>query len=191
MSAGLQNTERAALDAYWTPDACAEACVAWLGRQGLLGRTAIEPSVGGGAWARALRRVEPKTAVTGVDLDPDAPGLPDCDAGRLVGDYLTTELPRADLVIGNRPYSLPLQEWVSESLREAPVVAYLERSTVLGSSGRAAWWEAHRPAYVVTLVQRVLWEGPGARRSPDTVDSCLIVWVRGEEDTRHRWLSWR
>lgn len=184
--------ERAPLDAYWTPDACALACVravdAHLGRA-IGSRGVLEPSVGGGAWVRAVREVWPASVVHAVDVDPNAPGLELADRTK-VGDFLTLDLKPRDVVIGNPPYSGHFLGWLDRSLELAPVVAYVLRSTALGSKLRAGWWAAHPPAVIWTLSPRPRWEGPGARPESDTCDSVLVLWDREDTDTRHRWLPW-
>jgi hypothetical protein len=193
---GLQDGERAPLDAYWTPAACALACVravdAHLGRA-IGGRGVLEPSVGGGAWVRAVREVWPASVVHAVDLDPEAPGLDLADHSR-TGDFLSLDFKPRDVVLGNPPYCGDLVGWLDRSLEIAPVVAYLLRATVLGSSGRAGWWQAHPPAAIWTLSPRPKWQGPGERvgrlGQTDTSDSVLVLWDREDTDTRHRWLPW-
>lgn len=191
----LEMGERDPLDAYWTPFACALACC-----QAIVDAEldclppitpvhVLEPAVGGGSWVRAVRQVWPEAITHAVDLDPESPGLRMADRQR-VGDFLELRLDRRDMVIGNPPYGGDITRWLDRSLELAPVVAYLLRSTVLGSSDRAPWWLAHPPAVVWTLSPRPRWQGPGRRPESDTCDSVLVLWVEGQTDTRHRWLPW-
>jgi hypothetical protein len=210
----LRNGERAPLDASYTPQAVADACVRWLAEHALdvdelrrdRGLTAVEPSVGGGAWVRAVRDRLPAWAIDRVDVDLDAPGLTLDLADRedaVLGDWLEP-LPTVggerghglrrhtwSLLVGNRPYADDVVPWVETSRRRARVVALLERSTILGGGKRWSWWQsaAARPAYVVN-VGRVRWEGPGARDTGDFVDSYLVVWIAGHNGpTVYDWID--
>src|SRR5690606_28209626 len=108
-----------------------------------------------------------------------------------VGDFLQADLLGCDVVLGNPPYSAELPAWVDASRAVAPVVAYLLRETVTGSLERLPWWQDRPPAWIVKVLPRPRWEGPGARASTDTCDTVLVVWVHGEHDTRYRWLDVR
>lgn len=193
----VEGGERETLDAYWTPRAAAVACLeAIVDAGGPVGwlppidpRRVLEPAVGGGSWVLAAREVWPRAQVAALDLDPTAPGLDLADES-WVADFLSTDTPRVDAIVGNPPYAGDIVAWFDRSLELAPVVAYLLRSTVLGSLERSTWWAAHRPAGVWTLAPRPRWQGPGGRQESDTCDSVLVVWVAGLDDTRHRWLRW-
>lgn len=184
--------ERAENDAYWTPLACARACVGVLEQTVLDHKAVLEPAVGGGAWARALRTSGVQCDIHVIDIDPAAPGLtgPYHDYAH-VADFMAEVFRGVDVILGNPPYSGDLLAWLDRSLQIAPVVGYLLRSTVLGSRERVAWWQQHPPAYVYTLVPRPKWEGPGARETTDTTDSVFVLWLRGHTDTRLRWLEWQ
>jgi hypothetical protein len=69
-------------------------------------RRVVEPSVGGGAFARAARATWPHVIVHGVDVDPDAAGVRWCDS-HVTGSWLDEPLPGRpyDLVLGNPPFS--------------------------------------------------------------------------------------
>lgn len=186
---------REALDAYWTPDDCALACVRalstlWIGRKAP--RRILEPSVGGGSWVRAIRAVwggVPHLSV--ADLDPDVPGLLEDVDEAIRDDFLSLEIEGIDLIVGNPPYQV-LLPWLDRSLRIAPRVAYLLRSTALGSAARLQWWQEHTPRGVWILSPRPRWEGPGGRPESDTCDSVLVVWDRDHlGPPTLAWLGWR
>lgn len=200
----IEGGERDRLDAYWTPRACAVACCQAIVDAeldflpALQLRRVLEPAVGGGSFARAAQEVF-GARVHRLDIDPLAPGLHllrKLDEAALVGDFMnpgalwTEMVGPLDAVIGNRPYAGGAVAWLERSLSLAPVVAYLERSTILGSRDRAPWWLAHPPACVWTLSPRPRWQGPGGRDESDMCDSVLVLWVEGQTDTRHRWLPW-
>ena len=195
---GVENG-REVYDAYWTPSKAAEACTRALAdlwtELGIARPDAIlEPSVGGGAWVRAFRKVwgtQPK--VYGADLDPHAPGLADhrLDQAWPGQDYLTwTDRPSVSLTAGNPPYS-DIQPWLDEPLTHSSWVAWLLRGTALGSKKRRDWYKAHPPRCVWVLSPRCKWEGPGARDETDTVDPYFIAWEAGYQGpTELRWLGW-
>ncbi len=198
----LPNDQRAALDGYWTPDACALACTrAVASVLPRAPRTILEPAAGGGAWVRAAREVwGPVPWIEAWDLDGKAPALTE-DVGASEAhryDYLGTAAHRFDLVLGNPPYARDaFQAWLDKPLTHAGAVAWLLRSTALGSAKRAAWWGAHAPSHVWVLSTRPRWGGPGARPSSDSVDSVLVLWqpslARGGARvvTRLGWIDWR
>lgn len=69
---------------------------------------AVDPALGGGAFARAIRRRWPNARIIGVDIDPEAEGFADVDE-RIVGDWLqvapSRSWPRVQLVATNPPYN--------------------------------------------------------------------------------------
>ncbi len=186
-----QKGERVALDAYWTPPevalACCRAIDSVLMWPPLL---VLEPCVGGGAWVDAAHIVWPGSVVNGMDIDPTSPGLEKVRA-RNTGDFLTSTWPKQvyyNIVIGNPPCEGAV-EWVEKSLTLAPAVAFLLRSTFLGSAKRHAWWKANPPACIWTLDSRPRWQGGNTHKSGDSCDTDLVLWIRGQTDTRHRWLE--
>jgi hypothetical protein len=95
------------LERHYTPPDLAEACCGWLAEITALGEgpRVVEPSCGGGAFARAIRKTWPLAHLTGIDIDDQAAGLRHCDAA-LIGDWLDLGVgARADAVIGNPPFS--------------------------------------------------------------------------------------
>jgi hypothetical protein len=92
------------LDRRYTPQSLADAIV---DRLNITPRRVLEPSVGGGAFVRAVSRRWPTIRIDGVDLDPHAPGLMMCDRV-YCGDFLAWEGSH-DLIIGNPPFSEALE----------------------------------------------------------------------------------
>ena len=182
MSRALAPSERRPLDAYYTPDALAAALV---GRLSIApGLPVLEPHVGGGAFARALRARG--AHVTGIDLDPEAAGLADCDEAR-VGDFLTAATEAADLVVGNPPYR-GFEAHLDRALEVAPRVAFLLRLAVLESRKRAALWARVPLERVIVLVERPSFTGGGT-------DSTAYGFFCFDRERREaptiEWLSWR
>lgn len=180
---GLPNEERAANDAYWTPDQHARGIVRWLDERFFASTPparVLEPSVGGGAFIGPIQETWPDARVEAIDVDPLAPGLQYADSST-AGDYMeiiTTG--RYDLCVGNPPYREDLVAWIERSRRSARVVAYLLRASFAGGVERQEWFSGSgKPSHVVVLSPRPKWEGPGARKQTDQADSYLFVWVEG------------
>ena len=75
MADALFDTSRDHLDRDYTPDAVAAAFCRWLDIPA--GARVLEPSVGGGAWARGLRAT-PAWPIVGADIDPAARNFGHC-----------------------------------------------------------------------------------------------------------------
>lgn len=180
MSRRVHNeARRIPLDAYYSSDDVAALCVSTLDLSGAT--RIVEPSVGGGAFVRAIRTVWPGW-VYGVDINHDAPGLDLCpsqmrgwdflDVGKS-GDFL--DLPNgADWVIGNPPYS-HAEPHVRHALTLAPRCAFLLRLAFLESTKRVAFWRDHQPARVYVLAQRPSFTGGGT-------DSAAYGWFVWDAD---------
>lgn len=124
MSATGRGGKRLDMDKYYTPVELAMKAVEWLKvnvpevRQANL--DVLEPHVGSGAWAQAVRHHLSPRRVTGIDLDREARGLDWCDQSfpgcDFLGDDWTgmglteDEALGPDLIIGNPPWSRP-EEW--------------------------------------------------------------------------------
>lgn len=96
-------------DRYYTPDDLAWACCsAIVARCPSFAPTrVVEPSVGGGAFVRAIRRKWGRTLRTleGYDIDPDAAGLRDVDIRWVMPWEAPGSLIVPDLILGNPPFS--------------------------------------------------------------------------------------
>lgn len=170
-------------DAYYTPDTLASHLVALTDAAwGLNGATVIEPSIGGGAFARAL--IDVGALVTGYDIDPAAAGL--AVAPSTCADFLTVDA-AAEYVIGNPPYS-QAEEHVRHALETATVgVAMLLRLAFLESGKRVAFWAEHPAETVIVLQQRPSFTGGGT----DSAAYGWFMWRHGHTDTRLRLTTWR
>ena len=179
--------ERIPLDAYYTPDAVARACVATLGRDA--SARCWEPHAGGGAFVRAL--CEAGALVTASDINPDAPGLADPSAvASFVGDFLTyapvgDNAP--DWIVGNPPFN-DAEAHIRHALAHATVgVAFLLRLAFLETQIRYPFWTAHPPAEVYVFSRRPSFTG-------GKTDSCpygWFIWRRGHTaPPRLGWLQW-
>ena len=163
------------LDRYYTPDALALAVVdAMIEEIGAIPERVIEPSVGSGAFVRALRHRGHTGPIMGVDIDREAQGLGMVHVP-LVGDWLgDLGGTRADLIVGNPPYNAA-EAHIRASLDRAPMVLMLLRLSILGSEGRAKLWWAHPPRMMWTVVGRPSYTGDG---KSDNVDALAVLWDR-------------
>lgn len=93
------------LGRMYTPDDLADRCLdRVLDRCGVgPGHTVVEPSVGGGSFARAVRRRLPRARLVGVDLDPGAVGLDLVDVAAVADtvQWAARTEERPTLVLGN------------------------------------------------------------------------------------------
>ena len=78
---------RDARDRHFTPDPLADVIIERLAKHIDPPAVVVEPSVGGGAFARAVRKRWPGAHIVGVDIDPDAEGFAFVDES-VVGDWL-------------------------------------------------------------------------------------------------------
>ena len=179
-------TERRALDAYYTPDDLAVRLAGLLDIR--RGHTVLEPHVGGGAWARAVRQVHPSAILHVTDIDPNAAGrgvdgaisLPAVDfTASNVGDLY-------DWIVGNPPFGAA-ETHVRLALSRAYRVAFLLRLAFLESLSRIDLWETHPPAEVHVLAKRPSFTGGGT----DSAAYALFIWDQRVTTTRSRpQLSW-
>lgn len=167
-----------ALDRFYTPDGLARACLATWGWRGV--RSVVEPSVGGGAFARAVRARWPGARIVGADIDPAAAGLALCDTA-LVGSWPELveggHIERPDIVVGNPPFT------DDAALRHVEAALDLGANTVALILPWAYWgverWAPlldGRPPHIVRPIRPRPW--------PDRVrEVALYVWERNGRGT--------
>ena len=184
---------RRPLDAYFTPEPLALACMSWLARDGFYrGGSVLEPSSGQGAFIKAARR---HTAdVYAVDIDPQHEKAA-MDAGAKA--FLCADFERAllsmrvfDLVIGNPPFSgaLPHTEHALLLRSSFGAVAFLLRLAFLESKDRASFWRSNPASKVYVFSERPSFTGGGT----DSAAYGLFVWQRGwTRPTELEVASWR
>lgn len=155
-------------DAYFTKPALAFAAVQRLHADGILParpQLVLEPSVGKGAWVRAVQDVLRPLKVEGCDIldrgeELAEAGLPASDGFEFIwADFeeLDPDL-YYDIIIGNPPFSRAEQH-IRHALDlvdpETGVVAFLLRINLLGGIERAAGlWTDAPPSYVYVLDKR-------------------------------------
>ena len=179
MSSGLFDApdatpERRELDRYYTADPVAAALVQLLHLPA--GARVVEPSVGGGAWVRALHRHGPDNVhITGVDLDPDARGLQGCDDAVVGVDWTDPSLDDRtwDWSIGNPPYQ-DAEAHIRASLRRCHNVVALLRLAFLETASRVPFWLQYPPRKVWVLAERPSFTGGGT----DSAAYGLFWWRR-------------
>jgi hypothetical protein len=161
-------------DRYYTPQVIADTFVRWL--QVPMGADVLEPSVGGGAWLRALTAHGHDGGTTAVDIDPDAAGLALADH-RIVGDFAAHTGRGYDLCLGNPPFGATAGEHLAVALGRAKVVAWLLRSSFTEQvQARRDLLRAHPPWAVWMWPHRIKF---GGAKGSDSVLHGLHIWVRG------------
>lgn len=200
MSSTNRGAERVALDAYYTPDAVARACVATIAAD-VRGTRCWEPHAGGGAFVRALNAAGAVAYYS--DINPDAPAynapdlvngvggghpiplpIPPCDARE---GWTAGALIRPHWIVGNPPFN-DAEAHVRMALDIAAVgVAFLLRLAFLESTKRLPFWRENPPAEVYVLSRRPSFTGGGT----DSAAYGWFVWRRGNTDEPVlRWLDW-
>ena len=177
MSRAIARSDRIPGESYFTPDDVAARCVSTLDLDGHHLRV-CEPSVGGGAFVRAIKRhtAAIRLHVTGYDLNPFAMGFDDCHKAQS-GDFTSmTNGGPFDWVIGNPPYS-HAEAHVRHALTLAPRCAFLLRLAFLESTKRVPFWRDNQPARVYVLAQRPSFTGGGA-------DSAAYGWFVWDADRK-------
>lgn len=131
---------RIALDAYYTPEALARACVSTVpfSGEGLV----LEPSVGGGAFARAVRARWPRAFLTGLDVNPEAPGKSEVHYFEATDALAWRPMPPPDLIVGNPPYRDAEAHvcWALGQVATGGTVGMLLRLAFMESGRRKAFW---------------------------------------------------
>ena len=184
MSATNRGGERVALDAYYTPDDVAARCVAALPEAAMQVARVLEPSVGGGAFVRAVRAVAAARwgpmaciPIRVCDVNPEAPGLVG-EHTSWVGDFLDMPVSAPyDLVLGNPPYR-DAEAHIRHALAHVGRgghVAFLLRLAMLESERRRPLWREHPPIAVHVLTRRPSFTGGGT----DSAAYAWFVWRRG------------
>lgn len=166
MSRAGRDSDRVVNDAYFTPLADAEACVAVLP----ISPTDIawEPHAGNGSFVTALKKRG--YMVVASDIDPNAlalqgltleNGVPVSSAyladGVFTADALTAEIDfEPHWIVGNPPYNI-LEECIKTAMRQATHgVAFLIRLNFFGGQERTQtmWKSGMSPAYIYILPKR-------------------------------------
>lgn len=152
--------ERRPLDAYITPDPLAQALVGLLPIHA--GATVLEPHVGGGAFARAVRAHRPNR-ILGVDINPAVAGCREV-VQFMQADFLAVTVDSlgmdVDWIVGNPPFTR-FEAHVDRALAIAPNVAFLLRAAAMESDKRIACWRRWPLRKVWILAERPSFTGGG------------------------------
>lgn len=146
--------------------------------------TILEPSVGRGAFVRAVRAtrgVQRMDLIFGVDIDAEVSGLSEADLGK-VGDFLDPHLfdewmeTPPSLIIGNPPFSQAEDHIrrAMEVVRQFGTVAFILRLDFLGSKCRREFWKEY-PAVRYDVIR------PRPSFTGGRTDSCqyaFFQWVK-------------
>lgn len=200
------------LDAYYTPQALAVACVRALGltRPEHHPGPVLEPHAGGGAFVRALRHHGRE--VVALDVNQHAPGLRLAQSSAVV-DFLDTggvhaaigDLParydcadgtprRFPWIVGNPPYR-DAEAHTRQALALGVRVAFVLRLAFLESIERSRFWRDHPPRIVWVLQER-----PSFLQGGNQTDSSAYALFMWDQSPRLawratapwlRWMSWR
>lgn len=181
----------AGLDVKYTDDRVALALVKSLHPRVFAG-SILEPSVGGGAFVRAVRLARGDhraDVIFGVDIDSAAPGLPEADVP-VVGNFLDACLfeemmeGAPSLVIGNPPFS-----GAEDHIRRAMevvlpfgTVAFILRLNFLGTIKRRDLWKEYPPTRVDVIRPRPSFTGGGT----DSCEYAFFQWVSGARNSEMR-----
>jgi hypothetical protein len=193
--------KRDRLDRYYTPDKLAERLVGLLPLKG--GQKVLEPSAGGGAFVRALWRLQSPGGervplyISAIDIDPDAPifsrgvgmvnpepGWKTPGVGLRVADFTQCFFkPGPDWIIGNPPYR-HAETHIRWALKQAKVgVAFLLRLSFLESAERLAFWYESPVNDLYVLAERPSFTGQGT----DSSAYAFFVWYKCAPDWRDDW----
>lgn len=177
MSQNLQLTggttkRRRELDFYPTPEEVTEALI----QTGLLGlqegSSVLEPACGDGAMVRVLERHGYN--VIGSDLRQDCAGI-----GGVDFTTLAIEDDRSfEAVVTNPPFYVA-EQFITQGLKAAPVVALLFKSQFWHAKRRLALFRKHPPAYVLPLTWRP--DFLQREKSSPTMEVAWTVWIRGSQ----------
>lgn len=125
----------------------------------------LEPSVGGGSFARAARRRWPGSWLIGVDIDPDAAGFAHCDTA-MRADFLGLpddwQGPDVDLIVGNPDFgrkdpTVPLAHARACVGLDPTVCALILPLGYLGIACWAGFLAEHPPKWIRRIIGRP-WE---------------------------------
>lgn len=197
------------LERCFTPDALAEACLDNVARYVDDPELIIEPSVGGGAFVRAIRKRWPSCEVWGCDLDPDATGLDLVDFGvvmdwtkaaPLFADRLLCEPAHrqggtqrqrqrhVSAVVGNPPFSHAI-EHIQTAYREIYRLPCLSLILPLAYLGVGQWRPIWEGGVKLSEVHPIAGR-PWPKRMRETAQ---YTWASGYFDARLRLpaLEWR
>ena len=180
---------RISLDAYYTPDRLAEACLSTFS-PAVSPKVVVEPSVGGGAYARAIRKRWPNVHLVGYDLNKTAQGAALCDDFYWTNWATVAPTQKCDMVLGNPPYS-EAEEHVELALRRVKsggMVGMLLRLSFASGKGRVPFWQKRtQDLYSVhVLAERPSFTGG----TTDACDYGWFVWRPGVQNVPTFYPGW-
>lgn len=176
---------RTLLDRYYTPARLARAIVKAVGELETISGVTLEPSAGGGAFARAILDLTSAEVIVS-DLNPEAPVLMACawNRRRAAGDrypcafYSGREFTSIDFIhpswiIGNPPFN-KAEEHVRHALKLSRRVVFLLRASFSSSKGRISFWKENPPRHVWQLAERPSF----TTGATENAEYCVFFWDR-------------
>lgn len=172
-----------ALGRYYTPQKLADLVVDAIDfdAPGVV----VDPSVGGGAFARAIRRRWASARLVGVDLDPEARGLALCDEAE-VDDWLSASSNLvADVIVGNPDFGAAREHVLAALACRPAICAFILPLANLG----VGEWASVFARYPLAVLRPI----PGRPWPKNVRETAVFEWHRGHVgDFRGRPLGdWR
>jgi hypothetical protein len=187
-------------DQYYTPAEVVDAILRHPSVQETLDlnedSVVLEPSAGNCIW---IQRLIAGLSVTPViycnDIEWPAKSLLwqeyECLVVRSTGDFLQSQFPDCDLIVGNPPYKgavSHVRRALALTKKKAGNVVMLLPLAFLASNSRAEFWTDHPPSDVIILSDRPPFRSD--RRSGGSRDYAAFVWKHGSKgDSRVSWLT--
>ena len=169
------------LDFFPTRAWATRALCEHLSHSGLIGVDVWEPACGKGHMSRPLAEYFPEVYSSDVH---------DYGFGE-VQDFLFSSDRRASWVVTNPPFRLAEQMILTALERAKFGVAMLVRTAFLESAGRyEALFRDHPPYEILQFCERVpMHRGRVEPKGSTATAYCWIVWRKGLEGTRFRWIA--
>lgn len=177
MSEQKEKKERIKHDAYFTPEALAKKLVSLLPIDSR--HHVLEPHVGGGAFALAIKATGAK--LTGSDIQENSLGFKLCDE-KIVCNFLHHDYEKKfDFVIGNPPFNEALDHVVRafSLVKQGGGVGFLLRLGFFASISRHEFWQKHPAKKVWVLSERPSF----AHGSTDSQEYAFFYWTPGYQGT--------
>lgn len=156
-----------------------------LERINIEGYSVWEPAAGRGHMVKAIKEFNP-SIVFATDIKPRAKGIEQLD---FLNSFENRRY-KASVIITNPPYS-SLNDFMRVGLDMEPeVFALFVRLPALESQTRGSIYRLQPPSQVFVFSERVQGIAPGGfdmdKQSMQAY--CWVVWEKGQDDTRLRWI---
>lgn len=176
--------ERVENDFYPTKPILTDAAIEWLVQTHRSGLTSakdlhvLDPGAGCGPWGNSIKKFIPDCYLIGVELDEDMPASDAYDEW-IVGDFMDTQLPNFDLIIGNPPYEI-IHDFIIKAwshLDRRGTMLLLTRVEMINSQWRHQWlWPVIQPHYIIPLPERPSFTEDGKTNANDYILMIFDKW---------------